>query len=76
MTLMCVLCNDTCVYCVQAAAAEEQVEGEGNESGAREEEPTGVPNIMVDCGSRAVPAWQKIVDSGRLPSVEDVRDLI
>ena len=40
----------------------------------RLEEGIGIPNIILDCGSREEnkPQHQLIVDSGKLPSVEEV----
>lgn len=59
-------------YYQQAAAAEEMVDGDEVESAVREEEPIGVPHIQVDCSDRSTPVWQKLFNSGRLPSLEDV----
>ena len=63
-----------CVFVHQAAAAEEMMEGEEGESAVREEEHFRVPHIQVDCSDRSSPTWQKIFDSGQLPSIEDVSD--
>jgi hypothetical protein len=57
----------------QQLAVPEETEGDDNDSGTREEEAMGIPHLQVDASSKASPAWQKIIDSGKLPSVEDVR---
>lgn len=60
----------------EAAEDGEGRELEGTESGdkQKEEELCGVPQIIIDCSDRNMPAAQKIFDSGRMPSMEDVLD--
>ncbi|KAK7505680.1 hypothetical protein BaRGS_00002951 [Batillaria attramentaria] len=67
----------TKIHTSHAAATEDGAYGDldGTESGEKKDEDHyGVPHIVVDCAERNVPAWQRIFNTGRLPSIEDVLD--
>lgn len=73
--------HESCVGVLQAAeaakaAAAAQAEGEDGEtvdgSQEKEEDVIGVPHIVVDVHERSSTPSQKVMNSGRLPTVEEV----
>jgi hypothetical protein len=41
----------------------------------KEEDGVGVPNIIIDCSDKSVTAYDKVLQAGRLPSMEEVQKL-
>ena len=41
----------------------------------REEDGVGVPNITVDCSDKSVTAYDKVLQTNKLPSMEEVMAL-
>lgn len=66
-----------------AEKAAQQGEGDGTDGEVmfdaettkeKEDDGVGVPNIVVDCSDKTVPAYDKVLQTNRLPSMEEVLD--
>lgn len=64
-----------------AEKAAQQGEGDGTDGEVmfdaettkeKEDDGVGVPNIVVDCSDKTVPAYDKVLQTNRLPSMEEV----
>ena len=70
-----------CIYQQAAEKAAQQTEGDTADGEIsfeievpkeKEEDGVGIPNIMVDCADKSVSPFDKVLDTNRLPTMEEV----